>query len=111
MFGNFSLPATADYLFLAGPQLIAPVALVSPIRQPTTAIPTQPIFVSPADSPITPSSSIGSAPAMNSFMQSPNIDYNVLMKLVAFRLKMRLSFLNGRRGRLEVEEGCSESRL
>lgn len=69
---------------LPGPQLIAPVALVSPIRQPTTAIPTQPIFVSPADSPITPSSSIGSAPAMNSFMQSPNIDYNVLMNQLSF---------------------------
>uniref|UniRef100_A0A914RX85 K Homology domain-containing protein n=1 Tax=Parascaris equorum TaxID=6256 RepID=A0A914RX85_PAREQ len=75
------------------PQLVTPVTLVSPIRQPPNSIPTQPIFVSPVGSPITPASNIGSAPTMNSFMQSPNIDYNVLMKLsTVFRCSAGIVF-------------------
>uniref|UniRef100_A0A915BJE1 K Homology domain-containing protein n=1 Tax=Parascaris univalens TaxID=6257 RepID=A0A915BJE1_PARUN len=69
---------------IQSPQLVTPVTLVSPIRQPPNSIPTQPIFVSPVGSPITPASNIGSAPTMNSFMQSPNIDYNVLMNQLSF---------------------------
>uniref|UniRef100_A0A183VHF6 Protein kinase domain-containing protein n=1 Tax=Toxocara canis TaxID=6265 RepID=A0A183VHF6_TOXCA len=65
---------------LRSPQLITPVTLVSPIRQPQSSLPPQPIFVSPVGSPITPANNIGSAPAMNSFTQSSKIDYSMLMK-------------------------------
>uniref|UniRef100_A0A915C1H6 K Homology domain-containing protein n=1 Tax=Parascaris univalens TaxID=6257 RepID=A0A915C1H6_PARUN len=80
---------------LPNPQLIAPVALVSPIRQPTTAMPTQPVFVSPADSPVTPGSSTGSAPAVNNFVQSPNIDYNMLMNQLSFETALASFSIGG----------------
>ncbi|KHN85398.1 Female germline-specific tumor suppressor gld-1 [Toxocara canis] len=60
------------------------LTLVSPIRQPQSSLPPQPIFVSPVGSPITPANNIGSAPAMNSFTQSSKIDYSVLMNQLPF---------------------------
>ncbi|VDK58436.1 unnamed protein product [Gongylonema pulchrum] len=66
------------------PRLIAPMTLVSPIRHPNGSIAAQPFFVSPAGSPITPGTNISTPSAVNAFMQSPNIDYNVMMNQLSF---------------------------
>ncbi|VDN89199.1 unnamed protein product [Brugia pahangi] len=65
---------------LQTPRLIAPMTLVSPIRHPNGSIAAQPIFVSPTGSPITPGTNISTPTGVNAFMQSPNIDYNMMMK-------------------------------
>ncbi|VDN60406.1 unnamed protein product [Dracunculus medinensis] len=61
------------------PRLLTPMTLVSPIRHPNGSI-TAPIFVSPTGSPITPGANASST--VSTFMQSPNLDYNLFMKLV-----------------------------
>ncbi|VDN07408.1 unnamed protein product [Thelazia callipaeda] len=69
---------------LQTPRLIAPMTLVSPIRHPNGSIAAQPIFVSPTGSPITPGTNINTPTGVNAFMQSPNIDYNVMMNQLSF---------------------------
>lgn len=56
------------------------MTLVSPIRHPNGSIAAQPIFVSPTGSPITPGTNINTPTGVNAFMQSSNIDYNMMMK-------------------------------
>lgn len=58
------------------------MTLVSPIRHPNGSIAAQPIFVSPTGSPITPGTNINTPTGVNAFMQSSNIDYNMMMKYV-----------------------------
>ncbi|KHN89156.1 Female germline-specific tumor suppressor gld-1 [Toxocara canis] len=69
---------------MRGAQLVSPLSLVSPTRQPPSSLPSPPILVSPVGSPITSANNTGSAPTMNSFMQSPNIDYNMFMNQLSF---------------------------
>uniref|UniRef100_A0A915Q788 K Homology domain-containing protein n=1 Tax=Setaria digitata TaxID=48799 RepID=A0A915Q788_9BILA len=66
------------------PRLIAPMTLVSPIRHPNGSIAAQPIFVSPSGSPITPGTNISTPTGVNAFMQSSNIDYNMMMNQLSF---------------------------
>ncbi|MCP9263114.1 Protein quaking [Dirofilaria immitis] len=69
---------------LQTPRLIAPMTLVSPIRHPNGSIAAQPIFVSPTGSPITPGTNINTPTGVNAFMQSSNIDYNMMMNQLSF---------------------------
>ncbi|KHN86021.1 Female germline-specific tumor suppressor gld-1 [Toxocara canis] len=78
---------------IRSPQLVTPVTLVSPIRKPPSSLPPQPAFISPVGSPITPASSAVTA---NSFMQSPNIDYSMLMNQLSFDAATLTSFSMGK---------------
>ncbi|KHN72604.1 Female germline-specific tumor suppressor gld-1 [Toxocara canis] len=76
------------------PQLVTPITLVSPIRKPPSSLPPPPIFISPVGSPITPAN-IGSAPTTNSFVQSPSVDYSMLMNQLSFDTAALTSFSMG----------------
>ncbi|VDM48625.1 unnamed protein product [Toxocara canis] len=79
---------------MRSPQLVTPVSLVSPIQQPSSSLPLQPVFVSPVGSPITPAN-IGTAPTMSSFVHSPDIDYSTSMKQLSFDAAALTSFSVG----------------
>lgn len=60
-------------------RLLTPMTLLSPIRPANTPMAPQPIFVSPTASPITPGTNVGGSSTVNTYLQSPNLDYNMMM--------------------------------
>lgn len=54
-------------------------AVLSPIRAPNAQITAPSILVTPTGSPITPGTNVGGSSTVNTYLQSPNLDYNMMM--------------------------------